>query len=242
MPENEIDSEEEIGLTDEEETDDLSPFLEALEDDEPAEDTELELDEDDDDDDELSPEVMRERLKARNRTIAQRTKAVKRMQKEIDGLKENPQLSPEMLARLLSGKQDDTEESGGIDIEALKERVEEDPANMVEIMFQALQNTENKVAAVLDRRDNVLLKKATAPIDPVLRQAVDALSRKEEYKGFSEEQLETVAITMLKTNGIKRPPAGTNISGGRPKKKKVTDEVLEKKFESELDQMGMGQG
>ena len=107
-------------------------------------------------------------------------------------------------------------------------------------MLELLTNTENKVAAVLEQRDTALLRKAKKVVDPVVQKTMDALAQQEDFTGFTEAQLESVARKMLRVNGNRRPPAGTGGGGRRARKAKApTQSELDKKYESQLAEMGL---
>ena len=226
------------------EEEDFSPFLDALNEQDESEDDESdddELDEEDGDEEDVSSDVLRERLKQRNRTIAKRSSALKRMQKEIEGLKKGSQVTPELLAQLINNTDTTDEDEGGLDIASLKEQVEDDPASVIDIVLGLLTNTENKVANVLERRDTALLKKAKVVIDPVVQKTMEALASQDDFAGFTEDQLESVARKMLRVSGNRRPPAGTSGVGRKTRKAKApTQSDLESKYSSQLDEMGLG--
>ena len=242
MLEDETIIEDEAIIEDGEE-EDFSPFLDALNEQDESEDDESdddELDEEDDGED-VSPDVLKDRLKRRNRTIAKRSSALKRMQKEIEGLKKGSQVTPELLAQLINNKDTTDEDEGGLDIASLKEQVEDDPASVIDIVLSLLTNTENKVANVLERRDTALLKKAKVVIDPVVQKTMEALASQDDFAGFTEDQLESVARKMLRVSGNRRPPAGTSGVGRKTRKAKApTQSDLESKYSSQLDEMGLG--
>lgn len=237
MPDNEEIENEELDQEEE------NLFLKALQEEEAIdEDIDDEL-MDDDDDDEDDPKVLRERLKKRNHALKKRGSALKRMQDEIKELQGSNQVTPEMLAQIMMSKRE--AEGGrpqGFDIDAAKERFEEDPTSIMDIMLEMLAGTENKVASVLEKRDRILLERTKKPLDPKIATIVEKMAKMEKYQGFSEEQLAVIAEDLAPSVRMKRPPAQSGGKGGgghAPKKGgEKTMKELEDKYASELEQMG----
>ncbi len=241
----EYDNEEEIaddGLDgDDQEGDELLKLLNGEPEDGDEDDGDEELDVKDGD----SPEVIRTKLAAKNRIIRQREKTIKRMQKELDEKKSNSGTSAEEIAEIVRAArgEDASAEDAGPTIEELKEKFEDDPSMIVDLLFAQNQQLEQKVANVLRQRDSYLEEKigaATArEVSPEMKALAGRLKARPEYAGFNDEQLLTVAKTLkpLK-NRVSRVPAKTS-SRGTPMS--ASEEDVEKRFKSELDAMGYGE-
>lgn len=202
--------------------------------------------EDDDDDlgEELepqdgdSPEVLRTKLAAKNKIIRQREKAIKRMQKEMEASK-GTALTAEDVAKLLQGNQAKDDRAPEITIEDLKERFDEDPSSIIDLMLQREQALEQKLANVLKQRDAYYAKKFSpdgGEIPAEVSGLVERLRARPEYSEFSDEQLLTVAKTLKPIKSrISRVPATTS-SGNLPMTASGAD--VEKVSKSALEAMG----
>ena len=211
-------------------------------------DDDLEDDPEDDENDDLDPqdgdtlEVLKVKLTARNKIIRQREAAIKRMQSELDQKGGSNQLGKEELAELITlakGKEESQEEDGP-SIESLKERFEEDPSTVIDLILSQNQQLETKLANVLQQRDAYFegkMKESSvteAPAD--IKALAQKLKARPEYAGFDDNQLITVARS-LKPLGtrVKRAPASTS-SSSLPIT--ATNEQVEKVSKSALEQMG----
>lgn len=233
MANEKIEGDEQDGIH-ADEAHDENPFLAALKDpkDEPV------VEEEHDDDENVSVEVLKDRLKARNRALSQRDRAIDRMQKEMKELAQKAgTISPEVIAAL---SQKQTAQEPPVDrIAELKERVSNDPAAAVEIMMEALQNQEARFVDVLRRRDAALLKQTKPPLPESEARAIAALKSLPEYANFSDEQLEVVAKTMAPVvKKVSRPPAPISSGGARKVPANATEKETLAAYAEELRQMG----
>jgi hypothetical protein len=180
-------------------------------------------------------EVLRDRVKARNRALRQSDKAISRMQAEIRELQTKSgqsQLTPELIAALRGTQQ----QAGNPDEEREKllEAIAADPLKVVELMDQKLGLFEQKVVDALSRRDQAFEQRLKQPVPKPIANAVAVLKQRPEYAGFTDEQLETVARTTLPVlKQVSRPPAGitgTRVTGDRA--------LSEKGKKTLLDQLG----
>ena len=212
-----------------------NPLLAALSSPEAKPDGE---DEEHDDGNEVSVDVLKDRLKARNRTLSQRDKAIERMQVEIRELQNKPstQLTPELIAALRHNGEPQKPDNR---IEELKQRVSDDPSSAVEIMMEAIQNQEARFVDVLRRRDAALRKENKAPLSEDVSKVVNALKGLPEYEGFSDEQLETVAKTVSPVvKKATRPPAPLTSGGARRVSANASEKETLAAYAEELRQMG----
>lgn len=193
--------------------------------------------------DEDSPEVLKTKLHAKNKIIRQREKAIKRMQSELDEKGQGgSNLTAEDLAKAIqqgnnqSSEEEETEENS---LEDLKEKFEDDPSSIIDILMQREQAFEQKLARVLQQRDDYF-KKQYAPNggqpDPEVKVLAERLKQRPEYAGFNEDQLLAVAKTLkpLKSR-IGNPPASTT-SKSLPMTASNSD--VEKVSKSALEAMG----
>ena len=257
--ENEEDTGEEI-LDPVEEGED-NPLLDALR----VDDPEAKKDEDGDEEAELaeleakdgdSVDVLKIKLAAKNRIIRQRTASNKRMKKELE---EKQAGKPAGLtvedAVLLLQSQNRTADDGKTaevkraeQIAALKQRFEDDPSAIVELMLEREGVLEQKLADVLTRRDRhyeslLQTQRETKEIPADVQKLVDVLKQRPEYKGWEDDKLVTVARSFLPIASRMRggrPPAG-NGSGASRLPLTADSKAVQKVHQSALDAMGYGE-
>lgn len=225
-----------------EELDD-NPFLNVLgeSEDQTGED-DIPDDEDEAEEGDVSIEVLKERIRTKNRMLKQSRKAIARIQAEKQGLmkdssNQQPALTPELIAAL-RGDQRSASDEGEDETTRLTELFNSDPSNIVKIMLEREAKLESKLANVLQLRDQHFRKQMKPKVSKEIASAVEALKGHPEYKGFSDEQLETVAkhlVPVVKTGG--RPPAGVSGSRGGGAGGSGKQSLLDK-YSDELAQMG----
>lgn len=207
---------------------DENPLLSILE----PDGEEDELDETTDNPETDSLDVLKDRIHARNQTIKQRERAIERLRRENEELKLRSAQPRQQEAPPGSDDRDPVKE-----LEALRQKFEDDPSSIVEVMLERERQLEEKVASVLSRRDQ-FLKAQLAPKPPEDEARImEALKKRPEYQGWQDDQLRVVAQT-LKVAGSKvtqrRPPAPA--SGNV--KPDASLETLEKVYADELKAMG----
>lgn len=185
-----------------------------------------------------SPEVLKTKLAAKNHIIRKREKAIKRMQQELEA-KQSGGVTAEDLAKILQSKGDEGEQNKAPTIEELKEQFDEDPSSVVDLIFQANQQLEQKLANVLKQRDEHFTKKFApdgGQVPAEVMQLAERLKSRPEYAEFNEEQLLTVAKTLkpLKKR-VGRVPSSVT-SGNLPLTASNAD--VEKVSKSALEAMG----
>ena len=205
--------------------------------------------EDDDDTDDLDAkdgdtvEVLQTKLRAKNHIIRQREKAIKRMQKEREVPAKNG-IGSDELAELIKVARGDkgTQDDGADEVAKLKEQFEQDPSAIVDLMLQRESRLEQKLADVLTRRDQFFMgqlgKSKEADIPKEVKDLAERLGTHPDYKGWTSEQLLTVAKTLKPfAKRIERAPAMT---GSRPLSMTATGAEVEKVSKSALEAMGYG--
>ena len=192
-----------------------------------------------------SPEVLLTKVKAKNKIIRQREKALDRVLKENEQLQSQlqsgQQLGKQDIADLISAvKGDGDGDNSGPDMEALAEQFQDDPTNIVKFMLQQNQQLEQKLADVLQRRDQHFEKKLSSAQRSEEPKEVLAIAEKlkarPEYSAFNDEQLITVAKTMAPMGKkIRRAPAST---ASRPLPMTASNQEVEQVSQSALEAMG----
>jgi hypothetical protein len=186
-------------------------------------------------------EVLQAKLKAKNHIIRQREKAIKRMQKERD-VPVKSGIGSDELAELIKAARGDkeTQDNGAEEIAKLKEQFEQDPSTIIDLMLQRDSRLEQRLADVLTRRDNFFMgqlgKAKEEGIPKEIRDLAERLGTHPDYKGWTSEQLLTVAKTLKPfAKRIERAPAMT---GSRPLSMTATGAEVEKVSKSVLEAMG----
>lgn len=189
-----------------------------------------------------SVEVLRAKLKARNHIIRQRDKAIKRMQKENEQGAQKKGIGSEDIAELIRVARGDkeTQADDADDIDKLKEQFEENPSAIVDLMLQREARLEQKLADVLQRRDQYFMgqlgKSKENQIPKEIRDLAEKLGTHPDYQGWSSEQLLTVAKTLKPyAKRVERSPAMT---GSRPLAMTASNTEVEKVSKSALEAMG----
>jgi len=189
-----------------------------------------------------SAEILKERLSARNKTIAKRDKAIERMQQELSELRQSSQVTPQLLQKVLEGRGNgrDEQQSGADDeIAQLREKFEADPSSIVQLMLERERGMEQRIADVLARRDAFLARQLKPAPAKEESRMIEALKQRAEFKGFTDEQLEIVAKTVKPiAQKASRPPAPAG--GGGNVRVDAPFEELEKRYAKELEAMGYG--
>lgn len=234
-----------------------NPLYEALNDDptsgKDADDDDEELDEFEPQDGD-SGEVLRTKLAAKNRILRQRAKTNSRLKDRVEELEAKLNagsngMSKDDIAELINavkGGNDNSEEDEQAKIEALKERLEEDPTAIVEILGQSTQSLENKLANILQSRDayweeklNKITNQRAQEENPEVMRIVGILRQKPQYQDTDEATLIQFAKDLSPLGKrVKRPPATTSARSAVPFD--AGNDVVEKKYASELDRMGYG--
>jgi hypothetical protein len=130
----------------------------------------------------------------------------------------------------------------------MKERLEEDPNAIVEILAENSMGLENKLAGILRSRDayweerlaQLTNQRQTAETSPEVMRVANLLKTKDAYKNLPQETLIQIAkdLTPLGKKVARRPPAPHE--GGKVLPITATGQQVEKQFASELDAMGYG--
>jgi len=204
-----------------------------------------------------SEEVLKTKLTAKNRLLRQSAKSNHRLKGRVEELESklndgagglNKQDLADVIAAARGGGDTDGEDEEAR-IQALKDRLEEDPTSIVDILGQANLGLENKLANILQNRDAFWEEKLAKLADkqekpsPEIMKLVGMLKQKEEYKDVDEAILVKFAKDLAPLGARvtgKRPPASPTGRGALPFDAKP--EQVEKRFASELDKMGYGEG
>ena len=202
-----------------------------------------------------SEEVLRTKLTAKNRILRQRGKSNSRLKDRVEELEQKLNsgsggLNKEDIKDILAaGRQEsvpvETEEKK---LEALRERIEEDPSAIIDVLSDKQAGLEQKLAKILQDRDaywEAKLSKVTADAQPAetpeVMRLVGLLRNKAEYANADEATLVSFArdLAPLGKRVGKRPPAMT--SGKRILPTDASADVVGKHYATELDKMGYGQ-
>lgn len=206
-----------------------------------------------------SDEVLKTKLTAKNRILRQRGKTNTRLKEQVEALEKRLDnssggLNKDDIKDILAasnggGGSGDAVEKEEQRIEALKERLEQDPASIVDVLADSQAGLEGKLAKILQDRDAYWEAKiseiATAgkPAEtPEVMRLVGLLRSKEEYKNADEATLISFAKDLAplgKRVSGKRPPAMTSGSSVLPAD--ASTDLVGKHYATELDRMGYGE-
>lgn len=204
-----------------------------------------------------SEDVLRTKLQAKNKILRQRAKTTKRLVEKVEQLEAqlnsntNTGLSKQDLAEVINaarnndGNEDDAKQKA---IEALKEKAIEDPSSLVDFMFNEQLQLENKIANILQSRDDFLMSQLESKTKPKVEipseisNVVAALKKQEKYQGLDEATLVEFAkdLAPLGAKISKRPPASMGGVSAAKLPFDAKSQDVEKVYRSELDKMGYG--
>lgn len=205
-----------------------------------------------------SPEVLRTKLAAQKRLAKQRGKSNQRLKDRVEELEkklnggEAGAIQKQDLADLvkaITGGKDEQEsaEKEAARIQALKQRLEDDPNSIVEILAENSMSLENRLAGILRSRDAYWEEKLAevrgnkaADASPEVMRVANLLKKRPEYQNLEMSTLIQIAkdLSPLAKRVSRRPPAPSD--GGKVLPITATGEQVEKKYKSELDAMGYG--
>ena len=206
-----------------------------------------------------SEEVLKTKLTAKNRILRQRGKSNIRLKDRVVELEKklnggagtfNKDDIKDIIAASTAGASSgDTEAKEEQRIADLKERLEQDPTSIVEILADNQMGLEGKLAKILQDRDvywetkmSEMANQGKPAETPEVMRLVGLLRNKEEYKNADEATLISFArdlAPLSKRVTGKRPPAMTGANSILPSD--ASSETVGKHYASELDKMGYGQ-